>query len=322
MPTQTGISRRLLLASLALPALQGCAAPLPALSTTATTPDAQALLAESAAAHGAAAFASITDINVSYAGEWRALVSRLMPVLVDSGFRGGSQERLLLRDGLVAQAHTGPSGQKQVVRRTAPGEGDVQVWFNGEPTQDTDRRHAAALVADGYSLFLLGPMLLAGPWAANRALTLQTAGTARITQDGQDHACDILRVNMTPGIGLSDADQLSVFIDREQRLMRRVRFTLNGLDATRGAIADVDTFGHVKRHGVQWPTRFHERLLRPLLLSVHDWRLTGLDVDRGLTPADIEGVAFTGNATAPAKQGALLFCREAAKETRLLRKEA
>lgn len=28
-------------------------------------------------------------------------------------------------------------------------QGDVRVWFNGEESQDTDRRAAAALVADG-----------------------------------------------------------------------------------------------------------------------------------------------------------------------------
>jgi len=96
------------------------------------------------------------DLSVSYTGRWHGLVGTLQPALVDSGFRGRSQERLLLRERLVAQAHTGPAGRKQVVRRSMPStKGTVRVWFNGEETGDADRRAAAALVVDAYSLFLL-----------------------------------------------------------------------------------------------------------------------------------------------------------------------
>jgi hypothetical protein len=299
------IRRRLLLASLAAPALQGCAGPLPGLHAPDTAAGAKALLAESAGAHGMAAFSDIADVSVSYAGAWHALVEKIQPVLVDSGFRGSSQERLLPRDGILAQAQTGPSGHKQVLRHAAPGgqgdnEGGIKVWFNGDETHDSERRAAAALVADGYALFLLGPLLLAGAWADQRSLTPQLAAPERIVVGDDDHWCDVVRARVTPGIGLSDGDDLAVFIDRDARLMRRVRFTVNGLDSTRGAIAEVDTWDHVLLHGVRWPTRFHERLLRPLLLPVHDWRLTGLDVNRGFGAADIGGVEFAGKAAAPA----------------------
>ena len=158
------------------------------------------------------------------------------------------------------------------------------------------------MVADGYSLFLLGPMLLARRWAAERSLVLVIgqAGTERITVAGSDHACDVLRVSMAPGLGFSGRDELALFIDRDERLMRRVRFSLNGLDSTQGAVAEVDTSEHTMLHGVRWPARFHERLLRPFPLPVHDWRLTGLDVDRGLTEAEITAPAFAGKAAAPA----------------------
>ena len=294
--------RRLLLASLASPALQGCAAPLPAVSTSRTTPEARTLLSESAGAHGIAALSKVNDLSVSYAGEWPALVGRLQPALVDSGFRGGSEERLLLRERLVAQAHTGPKGRKQVVRRAASGaQGDVRVWFNGEEAGDAERRAAAALVADGYSLFLLGPMLLARHWMAERSPVMELAGTERIAlHDGRRHECDVLRAHIAPGLGFSESERLALYIDREERLMRRVRFSLNGLESTRGAVAEVDASGHATLHGVRWPTRFHERLLRPLPLPVHDWRLTGLDVDRGLDPAEVGGAVFGGKAVRPA----------------------
>jgi hypothetical protein len=76
--------------------------------------------------------------------------------------------------------------------------------------------------------------------------------------------------------------------------------TLNGLESTRGALVDIDTFGHRSLHGIHWPTAFHERLLRPAPLDVHEWRLTGLDINRGESPADLSGPAFTGKAATPA----------------------
>ena len=294
--------RRLLMASIALPAvpwLTGCAAPLPVSMNPATTPAARALLDESAEAHGLAALALLADLNLSYAGEWRPLIDRLQPALADAGFRGGSEERLLLREGLVAQAHTGPSGRKQVLRRpgtSSASQGDVRVWFNGEEARDTDRRAAAALVVDGYSLFLLGPMLLAKRWAAERSMVMELGGIESV--NGRD--CDVLRVRLAPGFGFAASEQLALFIDRKERLMRRVRFTLDGLASTAGAIAEVETFDHVTLHGVRWPTRFYERLLRPLPLPVHDWRLTGLDVNRGLDVAEVGGPVFTGKAVQPA----------------------
>ncbi len=287
--------RSLLIAALAaptLPALHGCAAPLPVSLNAATTPAAQALLKESADAHGLQGFKAIQDLSVSYSGEWRVLIGKLQPALVDASFRGSSEERLLLREGVVAQAHTGPGGRKQVLRRagsTAPGE--VHVWFNGEQARDAERRAAAALVADAYSLFLLGPMLL-----VDRPLVMELSEIEWVNE----HACDVLRMQLVPGLGHARVDQVALFIDRKQRLLRRVRFTLDGLESTKGAIAEVEMYDHQTLHGVRWPTRFYERLIRPIRMPVHDWNLTGLDINRGLRAADIEGAEFRGAAVARA----------------------
>ena len=274
---------------------------MPRAAAGATGADAEGLLAASAEAHGLGAFDALHDISVSYAGNWHGLVARLQPALVDAGFRGGSEERLLLGARLIAQAHRGPQGHKQVVRHQEPAtQGEVRVWFNDIPALDAERRAAAALVADGYGLFLLGPLLLARHWARDRVLKLSLGAPLSLTLDHQRRLCDVLLVAMSPGLGFSALDHLALYIDRETRLMRRVRFSLEGLESTQGAIAEVDSFDHVTLHGVAWPTRFHEHLRRPAPLPVHDWRLVGIDVNRGLSVADVEGPKFLGPAATPA----------------------
>jgi hypothetical protein len=246
-----------------LPALPGCRASLMPVSATPTSDRAMALLETSADAHGFAQLDAIVDLNVSYEGHWRWLVGKIQPELVDSGFRGQSQERWLLREGLVAQLHSGPRGQKKVVRRdSADGTDTVEVWLNGERATSRARLDAAALVVDAYSVFLLGPMLLVRN-AAPRSITSAIAGHAQLKQDGRNLDCEVLHIELRPGIGRSDMDQLELWIDRSTHLMHRVRMSLNGLESTRVAIVDIDTFAHRRIVGIQWPTRFHERLLRP-----------------------------------------------------------
>ena len=102
-------------------------------------------------------------------------------------------------------------------------------------------------------------------------------------------------------MGLSAGDRMQLFIDRGEHLMRRVRFTLDGLASTQGAVAQVDTSDHVAIGGVRWPTRFHEQLQRPVDKSVHDWRMTGLDLNRGMTEAALDGPTLGGAAAMPAR---------------------
>lgn len=288
-------TRRLMLAAMAsplLPALHGCSAPLPISLSAATTPAAQSLLNESAAVHGLASFRTLQDLSVSYTGEWRALIGKFEPALVDPSFRGTSEERLLLREGLIAQAHRGTGGRKRVLRRVRAGStGDVQVWFNGEEVRDAQRRFAAAQVADSYALFLLGPMLL-----VDRPLVLELGEIERV----EEHACDVLRIQLAPGLGISRLDQIALFVDRKERLLRRVRFPLEWLQSTEGAITEVEMHDHVTLHGVRWPTRFYQRLVRPVRVPLHDWNLTGLDVNRGINVSDVSGPEFAGAARAPA----------------------
>ena len=298
------LRRRLALAAMAYPSalvLQSCAAPFTKPSSTTSTSAARSVLSQSAEAHGSVAFDNLQDVSVSYAGKWRAAVGKLQPELVDPSFRGGSEERLLLNDGIVSQRHTGPSGHKQVVRTRAPlPAGNVRVWRNGNEDETKDGRDAAALVADGYSLFLLGPMLLSSHWLAEHIATMELQAVHRIRVDSLPYECDALRIQLRPGFGFSVEDDLTLFIDRASHLMRRVRFTLNGLDSTRGGVAEVDVARYMNLQGINWPTHYYERLLRPLPLPVHEWHLTGLDFNRGLIAPELMGSNFLGKAVAPA----------------------
>jgi len=283
---------RAALATPLVPLLPACSSPLPVSLTATTSAAAQSLLNESAATHGLASFKKIDDLSVSYDGEWRALIGKLEPALVDPNFRGKSEERLLLREGVIAQAHRGTDGRKQVLRRAVTGSpGEVRVWFDGEEARDSERRRAAALVADSYALFLLGPMLL-----VDRPLVMELAEIEWV----DEHACDVLRVQLAPGLGFSRLDRIALFIDRKERLLRRVRFPLDELQSAPDAIAEVEMHDHVTLHGVRWPTRFYQRLVRPIRLPLHDWHVTGLDVNRGISAVDVSGAEFAGAARAAA----------------------
>jgi len=288
------LRRRSFLAAATLPWLAACSTPLPLATRPSPNDDAgSARLLESAEAHGLAAYRTLTDINIAYEGEWRPLIDRIQPVVVDKGFRGSSEERLMPQAGVVAQAYTGTSGGKHVFwqRRPGPAFGEVGVWFNGTRSEDAGVQAAAALVAEGYGLFLLGPL-----WLAGRGLAARLDGSERV--DGR--LCDVVQVWMEPGLGRVALDRVAVCIDRSDSITRRVRFTLEGYANTQGAVAEVDTFDHERRFGVLWPRRSYERVVHPFRIPAHDWRIVGLDVNRGYAAQALQGPAFTGTAAAPA----------------------
>lgn len=293
------LNRRTVLGALALPplaGLAGCSTPLPLTRDVADDPAAQALLVDSAQAHGLAACRRLNDINVAYDGQWYPLIDRLQPEVVDAGFRQRSQERLMPALGLVAQAHAGPKGRKQVWWQRGSGRdgdlGSARVWLDGQESPDLRTRQAAALVAEGYGLFLLGPL-----WLVDRGLP--ATWTSRETVDGRE--CDVVTLWLTPGLGQVARDRVALCIDRRDRLTRRMRITLEGFERTRGAVAEVDTFDHERRFGVVWPMRFLERVVHPVAMPAHRWRITGLDVDRGYGPQALAGPAFSLGAQAPAR---------------------
>lgn len=282
--------RALLAAALALPWLAACTTPLPLTRRPVDDPAARALLQRSAQAHGLVRYRDLRDLSVAYDGQWRPLVDRIQPALVDAAYRGRSEERLLPHRGIVAQAYRGTAGTKQVSWRRA--DGSVSVWRNGTPSDDHDALQSAALVADAYGLFLLGPL-----WILDRVSAAQRAGSARV----DDRDCDLVDVWLEPGLGRSALDRATLAIDRADAIARRFRFTLEGTPNTQGAVAEVETFDHVARDGLVVPTRFYERVVHPLRIPAHDWHMTGFDVDRGFTPRDLAATTFGGAAARPAE---------------------
>jgi hypothetical protein len=275
--------------------------PVPRGSTS--EPAALALLDASQRAHGKDAFAAIRDLNVSYDGKWFPLVTRLQPVLTDITFRKSSEERTLFAEGVVAQTHTGEAGKKSVLRAnaavgaavgdkagTAPGT-TASVWYNGNAESNQEKIDAAHLVVEAYQLFLYPAFYV------QRASVIELAGSDNI--NGRD--CDLLLAVLRPGIGRSPEDRVVLYIDRQDKLVRRVRLTLEGLVSTQGAVVDVDHDKFVEIAGVKWPTHFYEALVKPFPgLPAHDFSLTGLDVNRGLTKTDFANGAFSERAAKPA----------------------
>ncbi|MGB0768347.1 MAG: hypothetical protein ACPGYV_11630 [Phycisphaeraceae bacterium] len=283
----------------------GCINPLPgSVEATASEPAAIALIEASAQAHGGdERFARVREIEVGYDGEWLGRVWVFQPILVDRGFRKASVETIRYADNAwpsTHQVHNGPEGVKRVrwpaeARSLASDEaesafvepvaGGAAVLYNGEPTSDEPLRarqeQAAAMVAEAYRMFLTAPFYFtqrAGRGGDGRATMIAVMSEPDVV-DGVD--CDQVLLEVRPGFGDSEVDRVQVAIGRDDRLVRRVRFSLEGFDGTRGATADIELAGHVDVAGLTLPTRFLEIVTHPIDREVHRWRaqFIGLQLD-------------------------------------------
>lgn len=260
--------RRLLILS-AFAVLASCSSlPVPgsARSTSHGEAAARAVLEQSADTHGRA-WRNIRLVEVGYDGEWTRLVKTLQPVLVDAGFRKASLERYDTRSGRVWQAHTGPAGRKEVIRRRP----EVTVSFNGQAGTDKEALDSAALVADAYTIFLFGPSWLL---EHGRELTLLPGRVL------DDEPCRLVQGRLAPGIGNSPGDYFIAWVGTRTGILRRYQFTMNGLASTTGADVDVTFSDHWRSsEGFLWPGRFVEHVQRPVFTKAHEWRLTSLRLD-------------------------------------------
>jgi hypothetical protein len=270
--------------------LGGCATPFPVATTNYRHPDGRdgaAVLATTLVAHGGDLRARGGDIAAAVTGEWSALITRIQPLVTDHRWRIDAQERLLPAEGLHAIRWSGPAGEKLVVRTPSA----IRVFYNSVESFDDDVLASSAMTSDAFQLFLCGPSFIA--WRASRLERLADA-----QEDGRTlHR--VLAV-IEPGFGRSPRDEVVLYIDARDHRLWRVWFTLEGFRTTRGATADVTFLRYLSVGGVLLPVAFDERVRAPVSIHAHAWRTTGLELDRGLTAADIDGVKWSEKAARPA----------------------
>lgn len=263
-------SMRFLLAGLsAIFLFSSCSTlPRPGAEAGPTSPgDATALLRQSARAHGDP-WMNYQRVDTAYAGEWSAIATRLQPVLTDPGFRKDSVETYRPRQQSVRQLHTGPDGTKEV-RRTGR---KIEVLNNRTRAGgDSEFLDAAALVADAYTGFLFG-----SSWLSVNGRELRVLQPREL--DGE--SCQLVAGSLAPGFGAAAGDDFIAWIGTESRLLKRLQFSLNGLDSTRGADVDVVFSEHWKAaDGSVWAGRFVEHIQRPVKAKAHEWRIMTLSLD-------------------------------------------
>ena len=238
-------------------------------------------------AHGGESPEALRDLNVSLDGDWPFLLPRVQPLLADVGYRVRSEERILVHELLYAVDYQGPSGNKRVERTRE----EIRVLYDGVESDDPDVLGSTALTGDSYIYFLLGPLALQG----------RGEGFVRLSdavEDGRRY--ERIHTVLEPGIGLSDRDELVLWIDAETGLTFRVHITIEGFRTTRGAHVDVTFLDYLERDGVVLPSRFHERVRAPISVSAHTWWVTGLDLNRGLAPTDLDAGGWSAAAREPA----------------------
>jgi hypothetical protein len=229
-------------------------------------PEAIAILKKSARVHSVP-WKRFSEVKVSYDVKWSPLTTRLQPVLTDTDFRKSSVETYRPAQRRMSQIHRGPGGTKSVERN-----GDsITVTYNGKPAENPEQRDAAALVADAYTIFLFG-----SSWLSENAENLQLLPSR--TLNGE--SCHLISGSLKPGIGASSEDHFIAWISKDSSLLKRFQFTLNGLQSTRGADVEVK-FSEMKTAPGRtiWPTRFIERIQRPLNIKAHEWRMTSLSLN-------------------------------------------
>jgi hypothetical protein len=215
------------------------------------------------------------------------LITKVQPAITDIAYRQTSQERMLMGDSLIAQIHSGPGGQKTVIEDQRK----VAIWYNQQRYTDADQMAASHLVLHAYQIFLYPAFYV------QRASVLELAGTSVV--NGRD--CDNLLAVLRPGIGSSLEDRVLLCIDRQDKLVRRVWLTLEGSEPSKGAVVSVVHDKFMEVGGVKWPTHFYETVVKPFAgLPAHDFGLSGIDVNRGLTKADFADGKFSPLAAKPA----------------------
>ena len=272
------LGRALLLAPWA--ALAGCASTWPEVPPGAGSSSARQRLRESADAHGASAWAALHDVNLAVDRLWSPA----------GGLAGPAEARWLPAAGVIAMQSAVVDVRTGIWRRRGAAD-EVRSWRNGAAVTASEALATVSVLADLHRLLWLGPIAVAElPGAVNWA--------EPETLDGR--RCDHLNLALVPGLGMASADRLSLFIDRDEGWLRRLRVSMSGLGKA-GEFAEVDFAEHRRLHGVLWPMRCQANAPRRMGQPAPAWRLTALDVNRGYAGEAIAGPAWTGLAAGAAR---------------------
>jgi hypothetical protein len=237
-------------------------------------------------AHGGDLSDDPRDFNLAMTGEWYSLIQRIQPLVTDSGYRVSAEERYLPAENLYVVRHRGLEGVKTVWRQGR----DIKVWYDGEPVDDPDVLAATAMTTDAFELFHYGPSFL-----ARRATSMTRLQAGR--DDGRRYPR--LLIDIEPGFGEAQTDQVVVWINPDSHRMYRVHITLNGFETTQGAHVDTTFHDYVEQGGYWFPNTYKERVRGPIRIKAHDWWITGRDIGRGWRPGNVDGPSFSGPAAHP-----------------------
>jgi hypothetical protein len=237
--------------------------------------------------HGGANLSSLSDVNVAVDGEWQYLITKIQPDVTDEDYRQQSQERILVSPRFYAALYNGDAGTKRVFRT----EQSIEVAYNGKQTSDLRKKTATALTADAFYLFVLGPLAL--PEQVNNWLRLE---------DRNWNGKSYYRINgeLKPGIGLSETDFITLWVDKQTNLTFRLHITLEGFESTKGAHVDTSFLAYTDIGQFILPTHFFERVLGPIKIDAHEWWYTGIDINRGLKGHDVSINHWSQKAAKPA----------------------
>ena len=140
-------------------------------------------------------------------------------------------------------------------------------------------------------MFTLGPLALP-TWVDNW----------QRLEDGKHKGKAYYRINgeLRPGIGKSNSDFITLWVDKQSLLTLRMHITLEGFESTKGAHVDTTFLHSTKLDEFTLPTHFFERVLGPIKIDAHGWWYTGIDINRGLVPNDVALNGWSSSAQQPA----------------------
>ena len=289
LPRRTLLGRAWLLMPWA--ALAGCASTWPPVPAGGGSSSARQRLGDSAEAHGAAAWAALKDVNLAVEGLGAAIGGQA------GGRSAPAQLRWLPATGVMAwqsasAAQPADPAPRLTMWRRWSSHNEQRAWRNGVPVSDASTLADAAQQADLLRLLWLGP----AAWVDHPGVVNWAEPQ---TLDGR--RCDHLHLTGAQALGGAAPGRMSLFIDRDQGWLRRLRVSVDGAGAGDDTV-EIDLAEHRRLHGVLWPLRCQVNRPRASLGSAPaTWRLTGLDVNRGLQAGDISGPVWSGGAAAPAQ---------------------